>query len=589
MSANEQQRVVLRLLRSSVRGRGREVRSLLAWSVIDAAPTFLFGRLVAEAIDEGFLADSTGTGFAWLGVLALAVLAGALATRQIYLRLAELVEPFRDTLARLVVAGALRRSSLSGTPADGASVARLTEQVEIAREAYGSGLTVLQGFAVSSLGALLGLLTLEPVVLLFVAPPLVLALALYFAALSRMAARQRAMIVADELISEDANVLAGGIRDVVACGGEDEVARGVGESIEARARATRELARFTAARTVVVGVGGLLPLALLLLAAPWLLRKGMSTGGLIGAATYVLQGVYPAMQSLVRGLSDTGLWLLVALARILDAAGGPERGDDAPRQAGSSPAVDPPRRHDVVLSGVTFAYGPHAEPVIDGLDLAVPEGEYLTIAGPSGVGKSTLAGLMSGLLVPQSGDVRLGGVPVGELDLSALPGRRVLIPQEAYVFSGTLLENVTYLRPDASPAALNHAVDQLGMQAFVDRLGGYPAELDPHSLSAGERQLVALLRAYLSPAPIAILDEATCHLDPRAEARVEGTFARRPGTLIVIAHRISSALRAHRVLVLDGGDAWLGTHEELLERSGLYRDLVGRWDAQPAPEAPAIT
>ena len=580
----EQRRLVLGLLRSSLQGRRREVGELVAWSVLDALPVFLFGRLVAEAIDEGFLAGSTGTGLAWLGLLAVTLVLAALATRQIYLRLPALVEPFRDELVRLVVAGALRRSTDLRARADSASVARLTEQVEIAREAYGSGLLVVQGFVVSSVGALLGLLTLEPIALLFVVPPFVISLALFFSALSRMAAKQRAMIIADEQISESASVLADGIRDVIACGGEQQIQRSVGESVEARARATRELARFTAARSVVVGVGGLAPLALLLIAAPWLVRQGMSTGTLVGAVTYVLQGVYPALQTLVRGLSDTGMWLFVALTRIVETTGAREGVEPA---APASERV--PRSHDLVLEGVTFAYGEHAEPVIDGLDLTIPEGEYLAIAGPSGVGKSTLAGLMCGLLSPQHGEIRLGGVPLAEVDPATLPEHRVLIPQQAYVFSGTLLENLVYLRPDASPAAINHAVGQLGMRSFVDRLGGYAAELEPHSLSAGERQLVTLLRAYLSPAPIVVLDEATCHLDPTAEAIVERTFARRPGTLIVIAHRISSALRAHRVLVLDGTDIWLGTHADLLECSPLYRDLVGRWDPGAPPRAPAVS
>src|SRR5207244_6517 len=117
--------------------------------------------------------------------------------------------------------------------------------------------------------------------------------------------------------------------------------------------------------------------------------------------------------------------------------------------------------------------------------------------------------------------------------------------------------------------------------ALVERLGGLAAALDPRALSAGERQLLTLVRAYLSDAPLVILDEAACHLDPAAEARVERAFADRPGTLVVIAHRISSALRARRILVLDRGTAFAGDHEELLLRSALYRDLVGHWGAPP--------
>jgi ATP-binding cassette subfamily C protein len=116
------------------------------------------------------------------------------------------------------------------------------------------------------------------------------------------------------------------------------------------------------------------------------------------------------------------------------------------------------------------------------------------------------------------------------------------------------------------------------LRSLVTRLGGYGAYVDPAAISAGEWQLIALVRAYLSSARLALLDEATCHLDPSAEARAERAFADRPGTLVIIAHRMSSALRARRVLVLDGDRADIGTHDSLLRRSALYRDLAGYWE-----------
>jgi hypothetical protein len=143
---------------------------------------------------------------------------------------------------------------------------------------------------------------------------------------------------------------------------------------------------------------------------------------------------------------------------------------------------------------------------------------------------------------------RLDDLPLTRYSPEALPDRRVIIPQEAYVFAGTLAENIGYLRA-APREELDAAAEAVGLSPLVSRLGGYDAILNPSALSAGERQLIALTRAYLSAAPIAILDEATCHLDPAAEALAEESFARRPGLLIVIAHRISSALRAGQILV----------------------------------------
>ena len=237
------------------------------------------------------------------------------------------------------------------------------------------------------------------------------------------------------------------------------------------------------------------------------------------------------------------------------------------------------------VDGVTFAYGSFAEPVIRELDLAVPYGEHLAVVGPSGVGKSTLANVISGVLQPQAGEVTLGGAPVRRLDPATLAQQRALIPQEAYVFAGSLYENLAYLHEDAPGGDIDRAVGLLGMRELVERLGGYDAELDPATLSAGERQLITLVRAYVSPAWLVILDEASCHLDPAAEAVVEEAFARRPGTLIVIAHRISSAMRARRILVLDGTEVVHGSHDQLLRQSPLYRDLVGHWQSGGAVHA----
>ena len=569
MTAPVARREGRRLLVRSFAGRGRLVAGLLGWSTVQALPAFLSGRLLARALDDGFLAGHAGTGFAWLGVLGVAVVVGAWGTRQTYLRLAALVEPFRDELVELVVAGALRRAAVSGRPADTGGVARLTQHVEILREAYAGVLMTVQGFAVTAGSALLGLFGLLPAALVFVLPPLAAGLAVFAAALRPMAARQRASILADEAISESSASMAAGLRDVVAGGAEEAVAACVGSHVDAQAEATRALARTTAVRTAAVGVGGWLPVVLLLLAGRTLVRGGATTGELFGALTYVLYGIHPALQTLVRELGGAGLWLFVTLDRLVEATAdeGP-----APARAGRVPASA-----DLCLRGVTFRYGASPEPVISDLDLDLAEGDHLAIVGPSGVGKSTLAGLMAGLLVPEAGEVLLGGARAADVDPAELARWRTLIPQEAYVFPGTVRENLAYLRDGATTGDIDEVVGLLGARALVDRLGGLDAELDPASLSGGERQLLTVVRAYLSPARVVVLDEATCHLDPTAEARVERAFARRPGTLVVIAHRISSARRARRVLVLDGAETAAGSHAELLDGSVLYRDLVGHW------------
>ncbi len=567
------------ILVSVLRRRRRELLLFTAWSALEALPAFLSGRLVARAIDTGFLADRPLTGFGWLAVLGGAALVGAAGTRGTYRQLAAVVEPFRDELAGLAVEGALRRSTRSGARADTAGVARLTRQVEIVRDTFGSLLMVAQEFLITTVAALLGLLTLLPAALVVVLPPLVVGIAVFVGALVAAMSRQRGAVVAEERVAEHAGALADSLRDVVACGGERTARENAGRCIDAQAAADWDVARFTATRTAALAIGGWVPLFSVLAATPWLVGRGASTGAVLGVLVYVLQGLLPAVQALVRNVGHTGLWFVVVLGRVLESA---QTSSAAGRDAGTvedSEGVRP-RGNEVRLRGVTFDYGA-GDPVVRDLDATIADGEHLAVVGPSGAGKSTLAGLVTGVLRPGAGRVLIGGARVRP---PASPEReRVLIPQESYVFAGTLEENLTYLNPGAVRTELDRACRAVGLTPLVTDLGGYGAQVEPRELSAGQRQLIALTRAYLSPAGLVVLDEATCHLDPLAEAHAEHAFSRRGGTLVVVAHRISSALRAERILVMDGARVTLGTHEQLLGTCGLYRDLIGHWHTASEP------
>jgi ATP-binding cassette subfamily C protein len=537
---------------------------LAAWSVPEILPTAVYGLAVAHATDA-FLAGRADRGLAWLGGLVAAAGLGAIGARQVYRRLGDLVEPVRDELVRRVVSGALRNGA-AGRRTDGA-VSRLNRQVEIVRDTFAGLIMVARSFVITVVGVVTGLLSLAPVIALLVVPPFLLGFAASLAILGMAAGRVKASLRADEELATSAGMAFAGVRDVTAAGAEEFTAGLVGGPIEAHAAAERSLARIAALRTLCFAVGGWVPLLMLLAAGPWLAGRGVTTGTLLGGLTYVLLGLQPALGSVMSALGDSGLRYVVTLGRILDT--GPP--------AATSESVVVPSGHQLRFHRVSFAYGPQAEPVLRALDLSVPEGDHLAIVGPSGVGKSTLAGLICGLLPPTQGRLLLGGTPPTHLSPAQLAQTRVLIPQEAYVFSGTVLDNVTYLRPTASATEADRAIEAVGAEALVRRLGGPAAPIRPSQLSAGERQLIALARSYLSPAPLAVLDEATCHLDPEAERRAEEAFAARPGTLIVVAHRISSALRAQRILVLDGNRATVGQHTTLLRDSPLYRDLLGHW------------
>ncbi|MGW7399403.1 ATP-binding cassette domain-containing protein [Streptomyces cyaneofuscatus] len=566
---------VTRDARPFLRARTGTVLRLAGWSLLEFIQTFLGGFGVARALDHGFLAGRPLTGLLWLAVAAVAVLPAQLATRGVFGRLADLVEPLRDGLVRRAVSRALSGALAHPAGTTARSLSQVTHQSEIARDGWAGLVLTLRSFVFTVAGAVAGLLALEPRLLLIVLPPLILGAALFLATLLPMAARQRDYLTADEAYAAHAGQAAADLRDLAAAGAADRTVADSRDLADDQVRAARSLARWSGVRVVALAVCGRFPPLLLLLGAPWLLRNGLTPGALVGALTYLTQALAPAVQALMTMLSTVGGRLLVVLDRFTDAPPPPaedESGSQGPR----------PRDHALVaeLRAVTFAYGPAAHPVLDRLSLSVAPGEHLVVVGPSGSGKSTLAAVLAGVEAPTGGTVLWRGRPVRGADATSV---RVLLPQHAYVFTGSLRDNLRYLRPDASDRSIAAMIDALGLDPLLSRLGSLDATLEPDRLSQGERQLVALGRAYLAAPPLTVLDEATSRLDPAAETRAERAFAALPGALVVVAHRLSSARRADRILVMDGPRTRCGTSAELLRTSALYRDLAGLWEPDEEP------
>ncbi|WDT88686.1 ABC transporter ATP-binding protein [Streptomyces sp. SCSIO-PteL053] len=577
--------------------RGAAV-AVAGWSLLEAVPALASGLLVAAALDRGFLAGRPAEGFLWIGLLGAAMVFRALMTRTLTPWLGRLVEPLRDELVTAVAAGAVHRAAAGARDTAGAGVARLTVQVETVRALVSALLRSARQLGVSLLMAFVGLAALSAPVAAVTLPPVLLTLLLCVPRLRVLARRQRRQLRAEEALTAAAGETFDGIRDVVACGARDRVADDLSARITDHRDAVRAVARTASANTLLVSLGSHLPLLVLLLAAPRLLDRGaLSVGELLGATSYLISGVAPALRSLVAVLGSWGVQLATVLGRLSRSTAPARRvpartpGPDIParrvpaRAPGQDASARPPRSSDLSLVDVGYAYGPGAAPVIDGLSLDLPAGSHLTVVGPSGAGKSTLTTLLAGLAAPDDGRLTVGGVPVTEVDRAWLHREVTLIPQEAYVFTGTVRDNLRYLNPRARDADLLASAEAVGARALVDRLGGLdaPVGLDGPPLSSGERQLVALARAHVSPASVVLLDEACCHLDPAAEERAERAFAARGTTLVVVAHRISSALRAPLVLVLDGERTAIGTHAQLLGESPLYADLVGHWAAAGTP------
>ncbi|MFE1319393.1 ATP-binding cassette domain-containing protein [Kitasatospora phosalacinea] len=558
----------------------RAVWRLAGWSAVEALPALCSGLLVAAAADRGFLAGRPGAGFAWLGVLGAVTALRALAARAVFPHLAEVVEPLRDALVARVVHGALSRPVPDGP----AEIARITEQVESARQLTATLLRSARGVGFGLLAALLGLGLLAPPVLPLVLVPLLLSGALFVRLLGPLVVRRRAVVLADERIAAEAGRAFAGLRDVAACGAQQRVSAHLSALVEAQGEALRAVGRAAAARSLTVAVGGRLPLLAVVCAAPWMVGRGWLTAGqVLGVATYLLQQLEPAVRALAGMLGSWLLDLAVVLDRLTTACPAPAPVPSAPTTPAVPPAPPAPPvpavpADDSSLSveGLRFAHPGSAEPVLDGVRFELRPGAHLAVVGPSGTGKSTLAALLAGVLAPDAGRVLLGGRDAAALPAQERAARLALVPQEAYVFAGTVRENLCWPSGDHSDAELATAAHRVGSARLLARLGGPDGRIAaPAALSAGERQLLALTRTFLSPAPVVVLDEATCHLDAEAERRAEEAFAARPGTLVVIAHRLSSATRAGRILLLDAPGPLLATHADLQVLSPFYRACSG--------------
>ena len=252
---------------------------------------------------------------------------------------------------------------------------------------------------------------------------------------------------------------------------------------------------------------------------------------------------------------------------------------DVPERPG---AVDLPERGEISVEHVDFAYAA-GSPVLSDVSLHIPVGARIALVGPTGAGKSTLAKLIARLYDPTGGTVRYAGIDLRDATRRSLRQRVVVVPQEGFLFNGTILDNVRMAREGATDADVVAALDAIGLrERFADLPEGLATEVQERGsrLSAGEKQLVSLARAALADPAVLVLDEATSSLDPGTEVLVEQAMAKlmEGRTVIVIAHRLSTAERADLVgVVADGVLAELGTHHDLLSRGGRYSELFANW------------
>lgn len=311
----------------------------------------------------------------------------------------------------------------------------------------------------------------------------------------------------------------------------------------------------------------------------------VETGVVVAFVAYLNQFFDPIQQ--ISQLYTTYQQGMAALDKIFDLL------DTRPDMVDKPDAIDPGEiRGEIRMEDVWFSYagggdmreiGPGDEWTMRGIDLEIPAGQTVALVGETGAGKSTLAKLVSRFYDPQRGRLTVDGNDLRDLDSSALRSRLGIVPQEGYLFSGTIRENVAFGRPGASLDEIKAAVEAVGAEPFVRRLpDGLETEIGERGvqLSAGQRQLVSFARALLAEPRILILDEATSNVDVRTEQTIETALERllHGRTAIVIAHRLSTIRRAGKIVVLENGEiAEQGTHDELIEAGGAYSRLYGAW------------
>jgi ATP-binding cassette subfamily B protein len=245
----------------------------------------------------------------------------------------------------------------------------------------------------------------------------------------------------------------------------------------------------------------------------------------------------------------------------------------------------PPITGEIVFDRVAFGYDP-AVPVIHDVSLRIAPGETVAFVGPTGAGKSTLAKLIVRFYDPTEGRVLIDGHDLTSVTMASLRRQLGVVPQEPFLFAGTIRDNIAFARPEASDAEVEEAVRTVGLSDLIDRM---PNGVDTivhergQSLSSGERQLIALARAFLAHPRVLVLDEATSNLDLQSETKIEAALdiLLEARTAVLIAHRLSTAMKADRIVVVDEGRiVEVGTHEELVAHGGRYADMYATWSSQ---------